>query len=53
MAETAGRKFDARGESKLRMTWEFGVCFAIMQEMFSGKRALKDGEDVLRCDAMP
>jgi hypothetical protein len=40
MTKTVRREFDTRCEPEFRMTWELGVCFAVVQEAFGGKGAL-------------
>ena len=52
MPETAGREFDARGESELRVTGKFRVGRAILQEVFCGEVALQRCEEILCRDAM-
>jgi hypothetical protein len=53
MTKTVRREFDTRCEPEFRMTWELGVCFAVVQEAFGGKGALEHREDVLCGDTMP
>ena len=47
VAETAGGELDSGSETKLRVTGQFGVGFAIMEEMLCGDMTFDRSDEIL------
>ena len=52
MTKTSRRELYARRETELRVSWEFGVGLAVVEEVLEGEVALERGDEVLRRDAV-